>query len=151
MTQPHRQCAASLILDPAGRALLVQQNYGGRRWSAPGGVVDPGETPMQTAQREALEEVGVEIRITGVVGLYLLQGGGWPDILSHIFQAEIVQGIAHVVDPKEIAAVEWCRPTPVLLPMTHDVEAGLSDLWAGRTGVVRTIKRRGTMEPFTLF
>jgi len=150
MTLPHRQCAASLILDSAGRALLVQQNYGGRRWSAPGGVVDSGETPMQAAQREAQEEVGVEIRITGIVGLYLLQGGGWPDVLSHIFQAEIVRGIVHVVDPEEIAAVEWCRPTPVLLPMTHDVEAGLSDLWAGRTGVVRTVERRGIMEPFTL-
>ena len=52
---PTRTCAASLILDVAGRVLLVRQAYGNRLWGLPGGVVDPGETPMDAAIREARE------------------------------------------------------------------------------------------------
>ena len=56
MTPPaHRQCAATIIRNAAGEVLLVQQNYGTRAWGTPGGVVEPGETPMEAAIRETSE------------------------------------------------------------------------------------------------
>jgi len=50
--------------------LLVQQNYGKRYWSLPGGVVEHGESLEAAAIREVHEETGLIIRIKRVVGLY---------------------------------------------------------------------------------
>ncbi|SMB96996.1 NUDIX hydrolase [Deinococcus hopiensis] len=150
MTLPHRQCAASLIFNEEGQVLLVRQNYGAYRWGAPGGIVDPGETPMQAARREAVEETGVQIKILRLVGLYLLQGGGWPDILAHVFEAQIVEGQPIIVNPEEIAECAWYSADATPEDMVHDIEAALEDVQAGRHGVVRTVLRKREMKAFTL-
>ncbi|WP_407568855.1 NUDIX hydrolase [Deinococcus altitudinis] len=147
MTLPHRQCAAAIVRNPAGQVLLVQQNYGGFAWGAPGGVVEPGETPMQAAVREAAEETGLEVELTHLIGVYLLQGGGWPDILAHVFTAEILSGEEHIVDAGEIARLEWRDLIDLPSPMVTDVEAALADLRAGRQGVVRTVQRTRKLPP----
>jgi 8-oxo-dGTP diphosphatase len=144
---PHRQCAAAIVRNAAGEVLLVQQNYGTHAWGAPGGVVEPGETPMGAAIRETAEEVGLDVHLSGVIGLYLLQGGGWPDILAHVFAAEVVSGAAHVVDAGEIARLEWRSLNDLPGNMVTDVAAALEDLKAGRTGVVRTVQRTRQMPP----
>ncbi len=55
---------ATVIIERDGKFLLIQRaldpNKG--RWESPGGHVDEGETPKQTAEREMEEEIGdVEI------------------------------------------------------------------------------------------
>jgi 8-oxo-dGTP diphosphatase len=40
------------------------------KWTFPGGFVDFGETPVQAALRETLEEVGMQVRIGRHLGLY---------------------------------------------------------------------------------
>jgi len=40
--------------------VLVISTPSRRRWITPKGVVDPGETPLESARRETLEEAGVE-------------------------------------------------------------------------------------------
>src|SRR3569833_4048239 len=63
--------AAVVCLD-GDRVLLVQRgrepNRG--RWSFPGGKVEPGEAARATAEREALEETGVRVRVLEVVDVY---------------------------------------------------------------------------------
>lgn len=39
-------------------------------WSTPGGGHDPGESLSRTAIRETAEETGVNIRLTGIVGIF---------------------------------------------------------------------------------
>ena len=46
------------------------QNPGKGRWSFPSGFVDRGEVVEEAAVREVLEETGLEIEITGLVGVY---------------------------------------------------------------------------------
>ena len=150
MTPPaHRQCAATIIRNAAGEVLFVQQNYGTHAWGTPGGVVEPGETPMAAALRETAEEVGLEARLTGVIGIYLLQGGGWPDILAHVFVADVLSGLEHIVDTGEIARLEWRALSDLPSPMVTDVEAALDDLAAGRRGVVRTVQRTRKLPSLT--
>lgn len=70
-----RQGAAAAILDDHGRLLLVKENYDRRRWSLPGGAVEPTETPLEAVIREAREETGLAVRVEHVVGVYRLDNG----------------------------------------------------------------------------
>ncbi len=149
MTLPHRQCAAVVIQNAAGNVLLVQQNYGGHAWGAPGGVVETGETPMEAAIRETSEEVGLDVTLSHLIGIYLLRGGGWPDILAHVFVADVVSGLEHIVNTGEIARLEWRSLDNLPTPMVTDAEAALDDLAAGRRGVVRTVQRARKLLPLT--
>lgn len=46
-----------------GRALLTEA--AARRWTLPGGGIEPGETPAQAAAREAWEETGAHVTVDG--------------------------------------------------------------------------------------
>ncbi|MCP2015691.1 mutator protein MutT [Deinococcus sp. HSC-46F16] len=138
---PPRQCAAVLLINERGEVLLVRQAYGRQFWGLPGGIVDPGETPLGAAVREAREEVGVEVALEGVVGAYLLQGGGWPDIQAYVFAGRVLAGEPRLAAPQELSALAWCPLGEWPSPLLPDALAALEDLRAGRTGVVRTVQR----------
>ncbi|MGR2754031.1 NUDIX hydrolase [Agromyces arachidis] len=57
--------AGAVITDDEGRVLLVRRRHAPQRgrWSVPGGRVEAGETLLQAAAREALEETGVRVAI----------------------------------------------------------------------------------------
>ena len=62
--------ATGIVYDEQGRILLVQQSTNGV-WTAPGGSIDPGETPADAVVREVWEETGLytaPVRILGVYG-----------------------------------------------------------------------------------
>jgi 8-oxo-dGTP diphosphatase len=50
----------------------IEPGYG--KWTFPGGFVERGEAAEAAAEREALEEAGVQIAVTGIVGLYTYEG-----------------------------------------------------------------------------
>jgi 8-oxo-dGTP diphosphatase len=50
----------------------LEPGYG--LWTFPGGFVERGEVAEEAARREVLEETGVEIEPTGIVGLYTYEG-----------------------------------------------------------------------------
>lgn len=49
--------------------LLICRTDNGN-WSMPGGAHDPGESLSRTAVRETQEETGVDIELTGIVGIF---------------------------------------------------------------------------------
>jgi ADP-ribose pyrophosphatase YjhB (NUDIX family) len=57
------------VQDDQGRVLLIQRTDNGL-WALPGGAQDFGEYIAETAVRETREETGVEVKVTGVVGIY---------------------------------------------------------------------------------
>jgi ADP-ribose pyrophosphatase YjhB (NUDIX family) len=86
--------------DDAGRVLLIRRSDNGM-WALPGGFHDLQETPATCAARECLEETGLSVRITRLLGVfssnryqevnYPHKGGKYVHIL---FLAERIDGIA---------------------------------------------------------
>ncbi|HEY2853873.1 MAG TPA: NUDIX domain-containing protein [Gemmatimonadaceae bacterium] len=58
---------AAVVVQHGDRFLLVQERKRGSPWSLPAGRVEPGETMVEGAVREALEESGVLVRVTGLL------------------------------------------------------------------------------------
>lgn len=57
---PLRDAVRALVLDPAGRTLLVRfEDAFGSWWSTPGGGVEPGESDQHALVRELAEECGL--------------------------------------------------------------------------------------------
>ena len=67
MTPTHFVSVAALVTNDKGEILLVKSPW--RGWEYPGGLIEPGETFESALHREVFEEAGVEIEITGFVGI----------------------------------------------------------------------------------
>lgn len=135
------QAAGVLLTDDQGRVLLVHHNYGLHRWSVPGGVVEPGESPEAAAAREALEEIGVKVRLNSLHGHYRVHGLDRPDLDVFIYAASIESGVARIADPAEIADLRWIDPFDPPQPLTSDARQVLEDLRVGRSGTKTTVRR----------
>ena len=82
---------AGALFEADGGVLLVQRDIepGYGKWTFPGGFVERGETTEAAAEREVLEETGLEIRVSGIVGLYSYEGQ-IPAIA--VFGADVIGG-----------------------------------------------------------
>jgi 8-oxo-dGTP pyrophosphatase MutT (NUDIX family) len=58
-----------VIADDQGRILMIKRTDNGN-WAIPGGTMEMGESIVDTAIREVLEETGITCKVTGIVGTY---------------------------------------------------------------------------------
>lgn len=70
----HRVSAFVLCRTVSGRVLLTRFSAPGHpdhgKWTMPGGGMDWGESPEQTALRELLEETGLQANLGNVAGVF---------------------------------------------------------------------------------
>ena len=95
-----------------GRLLLVRRCDSGV-WELPGGRVDIGETAEQAAVREAREEAGLRVQVTGLVGIFTDPGhvirspaGEVRQQFAVVFHARAVGGDPHP-DMSETSEAVW--------------------------------------------
>lgn len=83
----YRMSSHAVITDGEGQILMLKATYGNLHWGLPGGALDPGETVHEALYRECLEELGCEVRILYLSGIY-----HHPRVNSHalIFRCELV-------------------------------------------------------------
>jgi ADP-ribose pyrophosphatase YjhB (NUDIX family) len=60
---------SAVVVDEHGRVLLQRRADSGN-WALPGGAMEIGETLAQCVIREVREETGLDIEITGLLGIY---------------------------------------------------------------------------------
>ncbi len=119
-----KPCAGVLIVR-AGALLLQQRSiepWSGR-WDVPGGFCEADEHPIVAAQREAREELGLVVEITGFLGMWIDRYGsaepGHPTVytLNSYYHARISDDAEIVVDPSEASVARWFAPAE--LPWTE--------------------------------
>lgn len=100
------------VQDDAGRLLLVHQRDR-QQWGTVGGAIEPGESPAEAAVREALEETGLHVEVTGPVAAL-----GGPDFemtypngdrcayLSIVYAARAIGGTL-TPDGDEVSHAGW--------------------------------------------
>ncbi|MEV6054503.1 NUDIX domain-containing protein [Streptomyces sp. NPDC052107] len=59
---------AACVFDEDGRLLLARHDYD--EWGLPGGGVKPDQPPLEAVVEQAAEEVGLNVRPVGVIGVY---------------------------------------------------------------------------------
>jgi 8-oxo-dGTP pyrophosphatase MutT (NUDIX family) len=102
--------AAAAVLD--GERLLLTRRSDNGEWCMPGGGMDAGERPAETAEREVLEETGLVVRVTELLGVYsnpdvvvVYPDGNRVQVVGILFRAEQVEGTAGLSD--EVTEVGW--------------------------------------------
>jgi ADP-ribose pyrophosphatase YjhB (NUDIX family) len=82
---------AGALFELDGGIVLVQRDIepGYGKWTFPGGFVERGATTEAAAEREVLEETGLQVRVSGIVGLYSYEGQ-IPAIA--VFRADVIGG-----------------------------------------------------------
>jgi ADP-ribose pyrophosphatase YjhB (NUDIX family) len=96
-------------------------------WDIPGGFCNPGEHPVQTAQREILEETGLHVEVIGFLGMWLDGYEGTKRTLNAYYHATLVGSEHGVRDAGEVAEVGWfsCPELPVDLAFPGHIPAVL--------------------------
>jgi len=94
----------AVIVDGAGRVLLALRDRP-PIWNLPGGGVEPGEAPWETAVREVREEVGVEVSVRRLTGVYHRPPDGDPVL---VFACDLVAGTP--ATSPEAVRVAWFAP-----------------------------------------
>jgi ADP-ribose pyrophosphatase YjhB (NUDIX family) len=63
---------SGVAVEYQGKFLITQQAQGTfheGKWAIPGGVLDSGMTILENAKKEILEETGLEVEVTGLLGI----------------------------------------------------------------------------------
>lgn len=141
MTYNHVVSCAALVTNDDGKILLVKSPW--RGWEYPGGLIEPGETFEQALKREVREEAGVEIEITGFIGICKnIQ----LDIVNIDFSARYTDG--SLTPSEESTEVIWASPDEAMEMITFPLtKKRLANMLSGREEAVLFCFKR---EPFCI-
>jgi 8-oxo-dGTP diphosphatase len=122
---------ACVLFDPQGRVLLVKHSYGRLNWSLPGGLALNGEDPRTAAQRELLEETGLDLVAGRLTGVYFEPAHDFGPFLHFVFSVEWQEGLDPQPLPPEITELGWFalddRPRPISDFTVRRVRDGFGD------------------------
>lgn len=126
---PLRVGASALIFDETREKILLTQREDNGLWCLPGGALDAGECAEETCVREVFEEIGVQVEVVRLIGIYtsphhiiVYADGNRYQIISFSFEARIIGG--RPATSNEVLAVGYFTPAEIAdLPLmeTHRI------------------------------
>ena len=141
MNPTHLVSVAGLVTNDKGEILLVKSPW--RGWEYPGGLIEPGETFQEALHREIREEAGVEVEITGFVGICKNVG---KDIVNIDFTCRYVGG--ELKTSEESTEVRWATPEEAMDLITFPLtKKRLANMLSGNHDATLFCFRR---DPFTV-
>ncbi len=124
--------AVAIIRD--GRILLTKRKDF-EVWCLPGGHVDSGESVATAAIREVREEVGLDVRLTRLVGIYSKPNWRWGGMHMVIFAGEPVGGDLQP-QADEVLAIQEFGPNELPRNLFHWHRQYILDAFSGAGGSV---------------
>ena len=131
-----KPCANAIVVDNE-RVLFARRSYSPWKdaWGTPGGFCERGEHPIETVEREVLEETGLRVCVTGYLGVwvdyYADVPGSDEDAIINVayYLAEPTGGDERNFDPAEVSELAWfgwdeipdVLAPPVTLPAVLEV------------------------------
>jgi len=136
----HVPTVGVLAYDAADRVLLVRDIQDGL-WTCPGGIVEPFELPADAVMREAWEEAGVHVDLTGIIGVFggkdcggTYRNGDRIAWVATIFRARVVGGTVSP-DGAETSAAQFLSAAEVArCTLKPHLSLFLAAAQSGRTG-----------------
>ncbi|TDC65785.1 NUDIX domain-containing protein [Actinomadura sp. GC306] len=126
-----------------GEILMIRRTDNDN-WTLPGGAIDLGESVTQAAIRETKEETGIDVEITGLIGIY----SDPKHVIHYTSNNEVRQEFSilltgrafggKLASSNESSVVEWLTPSHVMtLVMDRSMKLRLSHYFERRhTSVV---------------
>ncbi len=137
-----------VVVEKNGKYLLVQEAKESCRgkWNLPAGHLDPGETMADGAKREAKEETGCEVELTGVcqIGSRVKENEVFASV---IFTTKLMREEIEF-DSAEILDVKWFSYEEILVMRSKIRNEGLliGAIENARNGVVAPMEIVGQFE-----
>jgi 8-oxo-dGTP pyrophosphatase MutT (NUDIX family) len=133
----HPGGAAAVALDVRNRVCLLRQYrpvFNDWLWELPAGKLDAGEAPLATAQRELVEEAGVQAARWTPLGAIFSSPGVFGEIV-HLYLAQDLMIVPTATEEHELIEVHW-----VALPEAL-ARAAAGDINDGKTvaGLFRAV------------
>ena len=99
--------ATAVIITNDDNHVLLEKRTDNKQWGLPGGLLELDEPILDCAVREVKEELGVDVRLTGFVGVFNNPMMRWREkdearVIAHIFTGEIVKGTPKVNDHESL-------------------------------------------------
>jgi ADP-ribose pyrophosphatase YjhB (NUDIX family) len=134
--------ASAVVVDDEGRILLHRRSDNGK-WALPGGVMELGESLADCVIREVREETGLDVAVSGIVGIYsdpkhvfAYDDGEVRQEFSICFECRLLGGDVAVSD--ESFEVRFFDTDEVReLPMVDSIRLRVSDYLSGSTPQIR--------------
>jgi 8-oxo-dGTP diphosphatase len=120
----------AMVFDDDGHVFLARRGPEARneagRWEFPGGTVQFGETLIAAVEREFLEEYGMTVEVTGLLGVadHLLpaERQHW---VSVSYQARWCGGEPVIREPEKCTAIGWFALDRLPAPLSEASRATL--------------------------
>lgn len=134
--------ASAVVVDESGR-IVLQRRRDNEMWALPGGAMELGESVAECAIRETREETGLDVEVTGVVGIYsdpkhvfAYDDGEVRQEFSICVLARVAGGAVRVSD--ESHEVKAFPPEEIEdLPMVPSIRVRVSDYLSGQMPAIR--------------